>query len=145
MDNVILLTQTMDKFGPPRTETYTPTPSRAVYGFMLYLGCYSAFTLFFVWAVIPDSFLHSIGLTYWPQKYWAVAIPIYIGLAIALFAVVIYPAMNLSMIPPFDDLSTVTDQHALSLEGKLVPDGGIPPVSDIPISQVCRHLYMDLQ
>lgn len=124
-------------------HTPAPTPSRAVYGFVLYLGCYSAFALCLVWAVIPDSFLHSLGLTYLPQKYWAVAIPIHVGLAVALFAAIIYPAINLNMTPPFDDPRTVTDPHALRLQDEMVSEGGIPPVSDIPISQVCRHLYMD--
>jgi phosphatidylinositol glycan class P protein len=124
-------------------HTPAPTPSRAVYGFVLYLTCYSAFAVYCVWAIIPDSFLHSLGLTYWPQKYWAIAIPIHVGLAVALFGAVIYPAINLTMTPPLDNLRTVTDPHALSLQGQVVPEGGIPPVSDIPISQVCRHLYMD--
>lgn len=124
-------------------HTPAPTPSRAVYGFVLYFGCYSAFALCFVWAVIPDSLLHSLGLTYLPQKYWAVAIPIHVGLAVALFGAIIYPAINLTMTPSLDDPCTLTDPQALSLQDEMVPKGGIPPVSDIPISQVCRHLYMD--
>lgn len=124
-------------------HTPAPTPSRAVYGFVLYLGFSTAFALYFVWAVIPDSVLHSVGLTYWPQKYWAVAIPIHIGLGIALFAAIIYPAINLTMTPAFSDMRTITDPHAPSLDEKKNPDQGIPPVSDIPISQVCRDLYMD--
>ncbi|PSN57193.1 Phosphatidylinositol N-acetylglucosaminyltransferase subunit P [Blattella germanica] len=145
MENVILSTQTIEMFGPPKMPEHTPapTPTRAVYGFVQYLGCLTAFVLYFVWAVVPDNILHSIGLTYWPQKYWAVAIPIHVGLGIALFGAIIYPAINLAMTPSLDDMRTITDQHALSLEGKCIPDGGIPPVSDIPISEVCRQLYMD--
>jgi phosphatidylinositol glycan class P protein len=84
-----------------------------------------------------------MGLTYWPQKYWAIAVPIYVGLAVAVFAAFIYPAINLTMTPPLSDLRTVTDSHALRLQDTVVPEGAIPPVSDIPISLVCRHLYMD--
>nr|CAD7437640.1 unnamed protein product [Timema bartmani] len=116
-------------------HTPAPTPSRSVYGFVLYLSSYSALSVYLVWAFVPDNILHSIGLTYWPQKYWAVAIPIHLCVALALFAFLIYPSINLIMTPPLHDVRTITDAHAININGKNVPPGGIPPVSDIPISE----------
>nr|CAD7193791.1 unnamed protein product [Timema douglasi] len=131
-------------------HTPAPTPSRSVYGFVLYLSSYSALSVYLVWAFVPDNILHSIGLTYWPQKYWAVAVPIHLCVALALFAFLIYPSINLIMTPPLHDMRTITDPHAININGKKVPPDGIPPVSDIPISeqyarQMAKAEYSGLQ
>lgn len=121
---------------------HTPAPygPRSVYGYALYIGSNLLFFLYLVWAIVPDQILHSIGLTYWPSKYWAVAIPIWALTALATFAFLIYPAINLLMTPDVDDVRTVTDKYAQPRK-ETVP-GGIPVVSDIPITEVCRKLYL---
>lgn len=121
---------------------HTPAPygPRSVYGYALYIGSNLLFFLYLVWAIVPDQILHSIGLTYWPSKYWAVAIPIWALTALATFAFLIYPAINLLMTPDVDDVRTVTDKYAQPR--KETAPGGIPVVSDIPITEVCRKLYL---
>lgn len=118
-----------------------PSPSRAVYGFVLYLGSRSALGLYLVWATMPDSVLHSLGLTYWPQKYWAVALPIYGCVLLALFAFFFYPGLNFMIVPPVNDLRTITDSYATPRDHKLVAE--IPPASDLSLSAVCCHLYLN--
>lgn len=99
------------------------------------------FILYLVWAVVPEDFLNEkLGLTYWPLKYWAVAMPIWALTAGAVFVFIIYPAINMLMTPDLNDIRTITDQYSLD-KIQQVP-GGIPPVSDIPITQVCRRLYL---
>ncbi|KAJ1524841.1 hypothetical protein ONE63_009709 [Megalurothrips usitatus] len=121
-------------------HTPAPLPSRAVYGFVLYLGSRSALGLYFVWSILPDSILHSLGLTYWPHKSWAVVLPIFGCVLLALFAFMFYPGLNFLLVPPVDDLRTITDSHSIPLNLSLQSE--IPPASDLPLSDVCRHLYL---
>ncbi|XP_075211810.1 phosphatidylinositol N-acetylglucosaminyltransferase subunit P-like isoform X1 [Lycorma delicatula] len=128
-------------------NTPAPTPSRANYGFALYLGSYTAFGIFLIWAFVPDSVLHAMGLTYWPQKYWAIAIPIHLLVTFSLFIFCFYPALNLTLVPPMDDIRILTDKYAIhphphNFRMNQNRDCGIPPVSDLPMSEVCRQLYM---
>lgn len=122
---------------------HTPAPyrPRSVYGYALYIGSNMLFILYLIWAIVPDEILQNcLGLTYWPSKYWAVAIPIWALTALATFAFLIYPAINLLMTPDVDDIKTITDKY--SQRRREVIPGGIPPVSDIPITEVCRKLYL---
>lgn len=121
-------------------HTPSPSSSRAVYGFVLYLGSCSALGLYLVWAVMPDSILHSLGLTYWPQKSWAVTLPIYGCVILALFAFLFYPGLNLMIVPPVHDMRTIVDSYSVPLNAELVAE--IPPASDLPLSVVCHHLYL---
>jgi len=119
----------------------SPSPERAAYGFVLYLSAWVCLAVYLTWAYIPDSWLHAVGLTYWPQKYWAVAAPIYLTVAL-IFAIFLYVALNLTITPAFDSRYTITDEHARSVRtDDRLPAGAIPPIEDIPITEVNRVLY----
>lgn len=122
---------------------HTPAPyaPRSVYGYTLYIGSNMLFLLYLVWAIVPHDMLDNyLGLSYWPSRYWAVTIPIWALTALATFAFIIYPAINLLMTPNVDDIRTITDEHAQPR--KECNPGGVPPVYDIPITEVCRKLYL---
>lgn len=91
-------------------HTPAPTPSRAVYGFAMYLSFRIFFIVYLVWAIIPQSWFEYFHITCFPQRYWAVAIPIYITTAVLIFGLVIYPSINLCMTPDFDDINTIIDK-----------------------------------
>lgn len=120
----------------------TPTPSRANYGFALYLASYSAFGLYLFWTLLPDSFLEFIGFTFLPQKYWSVAVPIHACVTLALVTFVFYPALNLTLIPESNNMNIITDSEAKYAKVNVHPDG-IPPIGDIPLTEVCQKLFLD--
>jgi hypothetical protein len=57
----------------------SPTPERAIYGFVLYLLSIILVVLYLFWALLPEHLLHSFGLTYWPDKHWVISAPIFLG------------------------------------------------------------------
>ena len=64
----------------PLEHSPAPTPIRAVYGFVSYLLSSAALAAYLVWLLVPQAYLEAAGLSeVFPQKYWAVAIPIYLG------------------------------------------------------------------
>lgn len=94
-------------------HTPAPTPARSIYGFIVFLGFRTLFIIYLCWALIPDKWLNALNIYYYPQKYWALAVPVQVLVALKLFAFLIYPGMNLAMTPNVDDVRTITDNYAL--------------------------------
>ncbi|KAL7983605.1 hypothetical protein Chor_000481 [Crotalus horridus] len=90
-----------------------PLPERAIYGFVLYLGSQFAFILYIVWAYIPQSWLFSLGLTYWPQN-----------------------------TAPLNSTDTITDHYAKNQKQKIIQEESIPALRDIPIHEVNKMFFL---
>ncbi|XP_037069276.1 phosphatidylinositol N-acetylglucosaminyltransferase subunit P-like [Pollicipes pollicipes] len=119
-----------------------PTAARAVYGFLLLVASALAAALYLAWALLPPAWPRALGLDYWPQRLWALTVPTALLSALLLFVLVIYPLLGLLDVPGLDDPRVHTDEH--SLPRRAAPaGGGIAPVYDVPLSEVCRRLYMD--
>jgi phosphatidylinositol glycan class P protein len=57
----------------PRASPKVPTYE--YYGFALYLASSVAFLMYVLWAYLPSPFLHQLGIYYYPNRWWALAIP----------------------------------------------------------------------
>jgi len=91
-------------------HTPAPTPSRAVYGFVMFLTFKIFFITYIIWAVVPEAYFEHIGMDFLPQRHWAVSIPIYVLTVLTVFAFVIYPSLGLLMTPEVNDIRTITDE-----------------------------------
>ncbi|KAJ2712508.1 hypothetical protein H4R19_002716 [Coemansia spiralis] len=128
-------------------EAAASTPTHEYYGFVLYLVSLAAFAVYLLWAYLPDGALEALGITYYPDRYWAVALPAW--WLVAVGSVYVFTmAMNLYNTPLLSSMDNITDSFANLPSGVAEADGfcyeevgGIPPVGDIPISLVNRCLY----
>jgi len=116
-----------------------PTPSRAVYGFVMCLLSYSSLLLYLIWALVPVSALEWAGLDFLPQKYWAVAIPVYLSVLFFSFVFVIYPCLGMISTPSTTDIRHVTDSHSVYSSGAHIM-GSVPSLYDEHPTKILEYL-----
>ncbi|CAO3583126.1 unnamed protein product [Absidia cylindrospora] len=131
---------------PPVAIT-NKTPIYEYYGFVMYLASYVVFGLYAIWAYVPDHILHGMGITYYPNRYWALAIPVWV-MTLVWFTFIYYMTINLKNTPPFDSYDCITDEHANMMELETMsfedrPADWMPELHDIPIGVVNAYLYQD--
>ncbi|RMZ75165.1 hypothetical protein DV737_g5421, partial [Chaetothyriales sp. CBS 132003] len=62
----------------PLPPTSPKVPTYEYYGFVLYLASSLAFLMYILWSYLPSPFLHALGITYYPNRWWSLAIPAWI-------------------------------------------------------------------
>ena len=75
-----------------------------IYGFVGWIGTFILYSLYLIWAFVPDSILHKMGIYYYPSKYWALAIPSIICLTF-IFIFILYQSLNMVMTHDIDNLN----------------------------------------
>ncbi|KAF5629230.1 vacuolar sorting-associated 8 like [Fusarium sp. NRRL 52700] len=147
----------------PRAAPKVPTYE--YYGFVLYLFSSLTFLIYILWAYLPSPFLHALGIYYYPNRWWALAIPAFIVMTV-VYIYVALAAFNTEMLTvPLSSVETVVDgagklaeidakgrlRGSRNRERKVHGDGrlrwreiwseGTDAVMDIPLAGVCEVLY----
>ncbi|XP_074592129.1 phosphatidylinositol N-acetylglucosaminyltransferase subunit P-like [Curcuma longa] len=122
-------------------EEHGPKPSE-VYGFVGSITTVLAAVIFVVWAYTPEPWLHYLGITYYPSKYWAIAIPSFIMVTVVL-AMVFYLGLNFMVTPSPTSFNVMFDEHSrerpsVSFLGEEQP---IEPIYDIPVDQINNLIF----
>ncbi|KAF2861928.1 PIG-P-domain-containing protein [Piedraia hortae CBS 480.64] len=94
----------------PRASPRVPTYE--YYGFTLYLSSSLAFIFYLLWAFLPSPFLHQLGIHYYPNRWWALAIPAWTVMAV-IYIYVALAAYNVGRLTlPLKDLQCIVDDAA---------------------------------
>ncbi|KAH9833198.1 PIG-P [Rhodofomes roseus] len=132
---------------PPLPPTESRSRAPEFYGFVAWTSTYLLFCLYLLWALLPDEYIICLGISWFPNREWAILLPAY-SMVLVLLTYFTYFALALSGTPPFSDISTITDSRA-----HLPPGGGENPyfaharpnsvsqMYDIPIGMVNRVIY----
>jgi hypothetical protein len=65
----------------PRASPKVPTYE--YYGFVLYLLSSLCFIIYLLWSYLPSPFLHLVGIHYYPNRWWSIAIPAWLVVAVS--------------------------------------------------------------
>jgi phosphatidylinositol glycan class P protein len=152
----------------PRAAPKVPTYE--YYGFAVYLGSSAALLLYIVWAYVPSPVLHQMGIHYYPNRWWALAVPcwlmvlvVYTYTALALYntEVLTLPINSLQNLVDDTAQVAVVDRKTRAIvhsnrkkpmeDYRFGPDEDVDwkacwsvstdAVMDVPIGGVCEILY----
>ncbi|KAF8473846.1 PIG-P-domain-containing protein [Kalaharituber pfeilii] len=141
-------------FHTPRAAPKVPTYE--YYGFVLYLVSSVTFAMYIAWSYLPSPMLHAIGIHYYPSRWWALALPSWLVVAVGWIYVALAGYNTGYLTPRLGAVEGVVD-GAAKIAG--VPGGarggagergrewrrmwnkGTDGVIDVPIGGVCEVLY----
>nr|DAD48617.1 TPA_asm: hypothetical protein HUJ06_018554 [Nelumbo nucifera] len=95
------------------SEEHGAKPSE-VYGFVVSISTVIITVIFFIWAYLPEPWLHYVGITYYPSRYWALAVPAY-ALVTVLLAMAFYFGLNFMATPPSTSLNIMFGEPSACL------------------------------
>ena len=151
----------------PISRAAPQVPTYEYYGFVLYLFSSLTFLVYLLWSFLPAPFLHALGITYYPDRWWSLAVPAF-GVMSLVYIYVALASYNTEILTPaLDAVETIVDDAAqiatIDSRGR-VKDGnrrtkskgnvlgghanwramwseGTDAVMDIPLAGVCEVLY----
>ncbi|KAK5357887.1 hypothetical protein LTR20_005860 [Exophiala xenobiotica] len=96
----------------PLPPTSPKVPTYEYYGFVLYLASTITFLMYILWSYLPSPFLHALGITYYPSRWWSLAIPAWIVMLL-VFIYVALLSYNLEYLTlPMASLECMVDDAA---------------------------------
>ncbi|CAF2415358.1 unnamed protein product [Rotaria sp. Silwood2] len=125
----------------PTTPSPLPCPERAIIGFFLYIASIFTFLIYLLWAYLPNNWFDKIGITYYPHKYWSIAMAVVV--VTLLIAIVLGNCLvNSLSVPSLDCMRLIHDRHTRKIINiKKSNTDAIPPVCDLDLAFVNRILY----
>ncbi|KAL0262297.1 hypothetical protein SLS55_003739 [Diplodia seriata] len=126
----------------PRASPKVPTYE--YYGFFIYLASSFAFLMYLLWAYLPRPFLHQLGIYYYPNRWWALAVPAWL-VALVIYIYVALASYNLGYLTlPMGSSENIVDDAAqiatLDSRGRVVRKGKGVKMEKVPARKASgRH------
>lgn len=96
----------------PLPPTSPKVPTYEYYGFVLYLASSIAFLMYVLWSYLPSPFLHALGITYYPNRWWSLAIPAWIVMLLVYIYVALLSYNVEYLTLPLNSLECMVDEAA---------------------------------
>jgi len=153
----------MPKSTSPKVPTYE------YYGFVVYLFSSLTFLVYLLWSYLPSPLLHGLGIYYYPNRWWSLAVPAFLVMALVYLFVALAAYNSQHLTAPLGAVETVVDDAAqvAVIDGKgRMRDGsrrtrskkvkggkgkglnyravwsqGTDAVMDVPLAGVCEVLH----
>ena len=114
----------------------------AVHAFVAWIATIAVYAIFLIWSLTPETYLRGFGLTYYPPKFLAVYLPVY--LIIAYLSVgFIYVSWNMIQTRVPEDVRTLKCANFNRASSGYVKCGlkdGIPDIGDLEPSFVSYYI-----
>lgn len=149
----------------PRASPKVPTYE--YYGFVLYLFSSLTFLMYLLWSYLPSPFLHALGIYYYPNRWWSLALPSFLVMLLVYIYVALASYNTGHLTLPLSNIETIIDDAAnvatIDSKGRMgksktgrkrtgkventVQDWtttwsqGTDAVMDVPLGGVCEVLY----
>ncbi|PKX96458.1 uncharacterized protein P174DRAFT_363776 [Aspergillus novofumigatus IBT 16806] len=94
----------------PRASPKVPTYE--YYGFVLYLASSLAFLIYVLWSYLPSPFLHQLGIYYYPNRWWSLAIPAWLVMLIIYIYVALASYNTGYLTLPMNSIENIVDDVA---------------------------------
>jgi phosphatidylinositol N-acetylglucosaminyltransferase subunit P len=109
----------------PRASPKVPTYE--YYGFVLYLFSSLTFLMYLLWSYLPSPFLHALGIYYYPNRWWSLALPSFLVMLLVYIYVALASYNTGYLTLPLSSIETIIDDAAnvatIDSRGKM-GDGG---------------------
>jgi phosphatidylinositol glycan class P protein len=124
--------------------------------------------MYLLWSYLPSPFLHQLGIHYYPDRWWALAIPSFLVMTIVYIYVALASYNTGYLTLPMSSIENIVDDAAdiavIDQQGKIKGRGrrnspsfihddpsemdwkglwseGTDAVMDVPLGGVCQILY----
>ncbi|ORY17633.1 PIG-P-domain-containing protein [Clohesyomyces aquaticus] len=94
----------------PRASPKVPTYE--YYGFALYLASSAAFLMYILWAYVPSPLLHQMGIHYYPNRWWALAVPSWLVVTVVYIYVALASYNTKYLTLPLSSCENLVDECA---------------------------------
>ncbi|GAM86880.1 hypothetical protein ANO11243_049010 [Dothideomycetidae sp. 11243] len=104
----------------PVARASPKVPTYEYYGFTLYLASSGLFALYLLWGFLPSPFLHQLGIYYYPNRWWALAVPAWLVMLVVWIYIALAGWNTETETLRLGDVRTVVDQaaHVAVVDGK---------------------------
>ena len=83
-----------------------------LYGFFSWVLSAFVFIIYMIWAFVPNSILNDFGIVYIPDKYYAIAIPLWLTVTI-FFVLQLYVSICMIYTPNIEAFETLQDRFSI--------------------------------